>query len=191
MTWLMERILARGDARQRRLSRTAALLGVALVGMQFVPTSTKPNAGNVSEVHTAAMIDPQAGAILDRSCQDCHSTNTSWPWYSRVAPVSWIVSRDVSRGRVKLDFSQWAGRPHSDNERMEVCDAVSDGSMPLRAYTVLHRSARLSPQDVGLICDWAAARDESVPSLKTSGVNPADILTSSDNVRRSKPKGSQ
>ena len=52
----------------------------------------------------AEVINPQVGAILDRSCQDCHSSRTTWPWYSRVAPVSWIVSKHVSEGREMLDF---------------------------------------------------------------------------------------
>src|SRR6266478_7823471 len=146
----MERILAGDSTMQRVLSRTAVLLGFARVGIQFVPTSTKPTSVTVSKVHMAEMIGPQAGAILDRSCQDCHSSNTHLPWFGRVAPVSWILSRDVNKGREKLDFSQWTGRAPSTNERMEICDAVSDGSMPLRAYTVLHRRARISKQAVYL-----------------------------------------
>ncbi len=175
---------------QRVLSRTAVLLGFALVGIQFVPTSTKPTSVTVSKVHMAEMIGPQAGAILDRSCQDCHSSNTHLPWYGRVAPVSWILSRDVNKGREKLDFSQWTGRAPSTNERMEICDAVSDGSMPLRAYTVLHRRARISKQDVDLICDWAEASASNARPLQASGLPAsAETLTSSNDVHRLNTKG--
>jgi hypothetical protein len=87
-----------------------------------------------------------SGRDFGSLCQDCHSENTRWPWYSRVAPVSWIVARDVRRGRAKLDFTSWAGRYHSTNERMEICDAVSNGSMPMKAYTIMHRRARLSAE---------------------------------------------
>jgi hypothetical protein len=62
--------------------------------------------------------NPQVGAILDRSCQDCHSSRTTWLWYSNAAPVSWIVSKHVSDGREILDFSDWANQPHSVDERM-------------------------------------------------------------------------
>ena len=172
------------------LSRTAVLLGFALVGIQFVPTSTKPNTVTVSKVHMAEMIGPRAGAILDRSCQDCHSSNTHLPWYGRVAPVSWILSRDVSKGREKLDFSQWTKRAPSTNERMEICDAVSDGSMPLRAYTVLHRRARISKRDVDLICDWAAAPASNQRPLQAGGLPAtAETLTSSNDVHRPNTKG--
>jgi hypothetical protein len=56
-----------------------------------------------------------------------------------------------------LDFSVWANQPHSDDERMLICDAVSSRSMPLASYTMIHRKAKLSKLDVKLICDWAAA----------------------------------
>jgi hypothetical protein len=105
----------------------------------------------------AEMITPQVGAILDRSCQDCHSNRTRWPWYSHVAPVSWIVSKHVSEGRELLNFSEWANQAPSAGERTMICGAVSAGLMPLPEYTVIHRKAKLSKRDVETICDWAAA----------------------------------
>src|SRR5260370_16847138 len=82
-------------------------------------------------------IDSRVGAILDRSCEDCHSNHTRWPWHSHVAPISWLLYRDVTKGRNKLDFSQWAEQPHSANARLEICDAGSDGNMHPRRYTHL------------------------------------------------------
>jgi hypothetical protein len=176
---------------QQALKQTAVLLGFALIGMHFVPTGTNLTSAT-GGVHMAKMIDPQVGAILDRSCQDCHSSNTHLPWYGRVAPISWILSRDVTKGREKLDFSQWAGRPRSANERMEICDAVSDGSMPLRAYTMLHRNARLAKQDVELICDWAAASEIRGPSLQVSAPTAvAETLSSSHDIHSPNTKGSR
>ena len=177
---------------QRVLSRMAILIGFALVGMQFVPTSTKPNTNTVGEVHMAEIIEPRVGALLDRSCQDCHSGNTHLPWYGHVAPVSWILSQDVNRGREMLDFSQWTGRAPSTNERMEVCDAVSDARMPLHAYTAVHRNARLSKQEVALICDWAAAPTRNERLLQASGrPAAAETLTSSTDIHRPHAKGSR
>jgi len=118
------------------------------------------------------MIDPKVGKILDRSCQDCHSNRTVWPWYSRVAPVSWVISKHVIEGRETLDFSEWATQPPSDDQRMLICNAVSDGSMPLSDYAAIHRNARLSKQDVELICAWAAAA--STPIASTQADKSAD-----------------
>ena len=133
-----------------------ALLFV-LVAIQFLPVVKPVSQGKANFLHASQMIDPAVGVILDRACMDCHSSNTHWPWYGRVAPMSWILSRDISRGRAKLDFSHWPYEAHTANQRMEICDAVSDGSMPLKAYTFMHHGARLSSQDVDQICNWASA----------------------------------
>jgi len=153
----------------RKLAQlTSILFTFVFLGMQFVPTATRPKNSATNEPRLAEVINPQVGAILDRSCQDCHSSRTTWPWYSRVAPVSWIVSKHVSEGREMLDFSEWANQPHSADERMLICDAVSDGRMPLPEYTVMHRNAKLSKQDVELICRWAAAPRAPMTSLQVS-----------------------
>jgi hypothetical protein len=148
----------------RKLAKLSLIsLVVVFVGIQFVPT---PGVSKTSTTapHTMEMINPQVGKILDRSCQDCHSGRTAWPWYSRVAPVSWVISKHVSEGREIVDFSEWATQPPSEDERMMICDAVSDARMPLPEYTVIHRNARLSKQDVKLICDWAAPQGTSKTS---------------------------
>jgi len=135
--------------------RVFLISAIALLGLQFVPTEHYEKSVVTAGRVTVNGIDRQVGSILERSCRDCHSADTRWPWYSHVAPASWIVARDVRRGRAKLDFSNWAGRNHSSNERMEICDAVSNGTMPMKTYMLLHRDARLSSQDVDRICAWA------------------------------------
>lgn len=141
----------------RKLAKITPMLLVSLfIGMQLLPTpgvSKTP----IPRSQTADRIDPQIGRILNRSCQDCHSNRTAWPWYSHVAPVSWVISKHVIQGREVLDFSNWATQPPSEGERMLICEAVSEGTMPLRDYTAIHRRARLSKQDVKMICDWADA----------------------------------
>ncbi len=99
----------------------------------------------------------EVGAVLYRACKDCHSSDTRVPWYGHVAPISWMLAKHVREGRSKLDFSDWDSRRHSANEMEEICDAVSNGSMPLRGYTMIHRDAKLSKHDVDSICDWANA----------------------------------
>lgn len=144
----------------RQLGKLALLLlSVVFLGLQFVSTTATPTTPARPEIHMAEVIDPRVGAILDRSCQDCHSNRTNWPWYSRVAPASWIVAKDVGEGRQMLDFSTWADQPHSEGDRMYICNAVSTGIMPLASYTMIHPQAKLSKQDVKLICDWAVAPD--------------------------------
>jgi hypothetical protein len=148
----------------RKLAKLTPILLVSIfIGMQFVPAPAVPKT-LTPRPHTAEMIDPQIGKILDRSCQDCHSNRTAWPWYSHVAPVSWVISKHVIEGREVLDFSDWATQPPSEGERMLICAAVSEGTMPLPDYTAIHRKARLSKQDVKSICDWADARSTPMAS---------------------------
>jgi len=136
--------------------------------MQFVPNPYRLEDATHSRVRMAEVIDPQVGKILDRSCQDCHSDHTRWPWYSHVAPISWFLYRDVKKGRAKLNFSQWTQEATSANAGMEICDAVSGGSMPLHGYTLLHGDAKLSEQDVNLICDWASASMAQASATKVN-----------------------
>jgi len=126
--------------------------------MQIAPTLTNSQVSAAPSEHAVEKVNPRLAAILDRSCQDCHSNRTAWPWYSHVAPVSWIISKHVVEGREMLNFSDWTKRAPSTDERMLICDAVSDGRMPLPEYTVIHRDAKLSKQDVADICDWANGR---------------------------------
>src|SRR6516225_3398046 len=136
----------------RKLAKlTSILFAFVLLGMQFVPTATTPKTSATTGAPMADVIDPQVGAILDRSCQDCHSSRTIWPWYSHVAPVSWVVSKHVSDGREIFDFSDCANQPHHEGERMLICAAVSARTMPLPGYTLTHRNAKLSKEDVELI----------------------------------------
>jgi hypothetical protein len=142
----------------RRVAKLSLiLLGLIFIGMQFVSSAATPKPSAPTGKPVAEVADPQVRAILDRSCQDCHSDRTHVPWYGHVAPVSWIVSKHVSEGREMLNLSALTNQPESESSRMLMCDAVSAGTMPLASYTMIHRKAKLSKRDVKLICDWAAA----------------------------------
>ena len=84
---------------------------------------------------------PQTADLMRRACYDCHSDRTTWPWYSNVAPVSWLVQRDVNEGRRHLNFSEWEtpGRNAKD-----VAEQVKEGEMPPWFYRPMHPLARLT-----------------------------------------------
>jgi len=106
-----------------------------------------------TEIHLPATVAP----VLQRACRDCHSNDTVWPWYSQVPPMSFMIRHDVEGGRAKFNFSGWASgsaKP-TQNQLLEICDAVSDGSMPPMGYRVMHSAARLSPEDVDTLCRWS------------------------------------
>ncbi|MFO0598366.1 MAG: heme-binding domain-containing protein [Myxococcaceae bacterium] len=99
-------------------------------------------------------------AVLKRSCYDCHSNETVWPWYSNVAPISWLVARDVDEGREHLNFSEFAsyepGRAKKKLEEIEL--EVAGDEMPMAIYLPMHPDAKLSEADKKLIVDWAKQR---------------------------------
>ena len=111
----------------------------ALAVAQIVPYGR--NHSNPPVVAEPAWDRPETRALAERACFDCHSNETRWPWYSHVAPTSWLVQRHVDEGREELNFSAWTGDAEAAREAAE---AVVDGSMPPRSYTLLHSEAKLS-----------------------------------------------
>mgnify|MGYP003375741907 CR=1 FL=1 len=95
-------------------------------------------------------------SVLRRSCYDCHSNETEWTWYSRVAPASWLVHRDVSVGRAALNFSEWESLPLERRAKLqkESAEEVAEGEMPPSFYTPLHPHAKLSLDDKLLLRTW-------------------------------------
>ncbi|MEP6635937.1 MAG: heme-binding domain-containing protein [Acidobacteriota bacterium] len=132
----------------------------ALIGLQFVrPVKTNPAVDQSKTIQTNLQVTPQVAAILDRSCQDCHGNDTRWPWYSNVSPVSWTVIDHVNEGRKHLNLSEWGSydKRRATKKLEQMCDEVKDGAMPIPSYTWIHRSAKLSADDIKTLCDWTAA----------------------------------
>lgn len=96
---------------------------------------------------------PQTRALFQRACFDCHSNETHWPWYSYVAPTSWLVQRDVNVGRQHLNFSQW-NQPQ--RHAADVAREVESGAMPLWFYLPMHPAARLTPSEKQALIAGAA-----------------------------------
>lgn len=123
------------------------------------PARTNPATDPSLELESRVQVSPQVSSILDRSCRDCHSNKTRWPWYSNVAPVSWFVINHVNEARENLNFSEWGRYKPSDAEGTlrQICKEVKAGAMPLSSYTPLHPGSKLSADDVKVLCDWTAA----------------------------------
>ena len=128
------------------------LLVVAVVVAQFVPvTRDNPPVGADFDGDAAVK------AVLKKSCYDCHSNETVWPWYSYVAPVSWLVASDVTEAREKLNFSDW-GQMSPENQAhasREVWKEIEKGEMPLGMYLLMHSEAVLTEADKVVIQNWA------------------------------------
>ena len=95
-------------------------------------------------------------ALLRRACYNCHSHETVWPWYSHVAPVSWLLAHDVSEGRRELDFSTWTAYPPARKIRKlrKSADEVAKGKMPPWYYALVHPEARLTAAERAMLDAW-------------------------------------
>lgn len=132
-----------------------SFLAACAIAIQFLPveTSNPPVTGGINA-------PDEVRAILERSCFDCHSNETRWPWYGRIAPVSWLMAHDVSEGREHLNFSEWnrLDPPEQAEAIHEVWEEVEEGEMPLWFYLPMHPEARLDDRDRMLLRSWATSR---------------------------------
>lgn len=132
------------------------------------PARTNPVSEGSQSIEAHVQMTPQVKEILDRSCRDCHSNNTKWPWYTNFAPVSWFIVDDVNQGRERLNLSEWGrmDRDRQDKKLRQICDEVEDSAMPLPSYLRMHPNAKLSEQDKKTLCDWTAAERERLSAAK-------------------------
>jgi hypothetical protein len=130
-----------------------------VVSQFFGPEMTNPAADASQSIESRLQVTPPVAAILGRSCNDCHSNKTRWPWYSNVAPVSWFVIGHVNEARQNMNFSEWGRYTQRDVDGLlkRICREVKSGGMPLAIYKPLHPGSKLSTEDVQILCDWTEA----------------------------------
>ena len=129
-------------------------LCVGFIVIQFVPVN-RTNPPVEGDLRAPA----EVLSVLRRACYDCHSNETVWPWYSRVAPLSWVIAHDVNEGRAALNFSTWNQlSPEKQAEAMkESWEEVAEGKMPTWYYVALHPEARLSTNDQSVLRAWSGS----------------------------------
>jgi hypothetical protein len=127
------------------------LIIIGILSIAFPVDHTNPTITGEIEAPEEVM------AILRRGCYDCHSNETKWPWYSYVAPVSWLVSDDVQDGRKHMNFSEWdTYNDKQKRHKMKECgEMVKVGEMPLWFYLPLHPEAELLPKDIEILTAWS------------------------------------
>jgi hypothetical protein len=125
----------------------------------------RPSQSDAPLMNTANIEHPVMD-IMQRACQNCHSDRTSWPWYSHVAPMSWMIEKDVHDGRGHWNMSKWD--QYSSEERQEILSRmapmVRNRQMPLPKYLFLHPEAKLSDADVDLLYRWSRSERKRIKS---------------------------
>lgn len=146
------------------LARVKLALGalvIILVAMEiFQPSRTNPPVVPSRSLAAHVKVPPGVYSALLRSCGDCHSNQTSWPWYSRVAPLSWGIVDDVNEGRRHMNFDDWEAleNPQTANDRLTgICKEIQEKGMPPYSYRLAHGDLHLNPQEIARICAWSQA----------------------------------
>ena len=141
-----------------KIAKIAVPIGlVAGIAIQFIPV--KGIGDNPTERHTLEA-PPEVAAILRESCFDCHSNETEWPWYARIAPSSWLMARDVRKGRSHMNFSEWGDSDEDARaiDKENSWDEIEEGEMPPWFYLPMHPSARMTDEKKAILKKWLLAK---------------------------------
>lgn len=129
--------------------------------MQIIPYGK--NHTNPPVQREPAWNNPVTRDLAKKACFDCHSNETVWPWYSKIAPVSWLVYWDVVEGREHLNFSEWSGGTRKGETLNEITKELAEGEMPPLQYTVAHPEAKLDDKAKKILMDGLSATVSASP----------------------------
>ncbi len=155
-------------SRGRKLA--LVLVGIVL-GIQLIrPAKTNPPVDPQRELTANTQMPQQVSDSLHRACNDCHSYRTVWPWYSNVAPISWVVTDDVNEGRRHLNLSDWSqyDPKRADKKLNQICEEVKGNWMPLVSYKLMHPASRLTEHQRAEICLWVGAERQKLTQSETA-----------------------
>lgn len=134
------------------------LLALLLLGIQLVPNELpEVHIYNSGDLIQSGLVSEDVAALLKTACYDCHSNETQFPWYAKVAPSSWLVAKDVKEGRESLNFSHWEdfNLMQQLGKLDDIAIEVDEGRMPMDIYVKMHREAKLTDAQRRLIVAWA------------------------------------
>lgn len=152
-----------------KLKMLAIAVAVVCAGLQLTsPTRTNPSFDEKQTLQATTDVPAEVSEIFTRSCNDCHSNQTKWLWYTHVAPVSWFTVKHVNDGRSELNFSEWGtySKRMKETRLKAMCNLVENKKMPLESYLWAHSEAELSAEDAKKICDWSAEESKRYSNEK-------------------------
>jgi hypothetical protein len=153
----------------KKLLQVVLTAGTALLGLASVvhPFGALKARSSNTPLLASAPLDPSVVRIIERSCQNCHSERTDWPWYSYVAPMSWLIENDVRQARSHMNLSHWEGYTLDKQQEIltELSAMVRSRQMPPGRYLKLHPSAKLSDAEIDQIYQWARGERRRLKSI--------------------------
>lgn len=143
----------------------AVVLVVAFIVIQFFRIDkANPPINEADKIEAAMAVPTDVYLILGRSCNDCHSNNTVYPWYSNIQPAAWFLKDHIDHGRRELNFSEFNTYTAKKKKHKleEICEMVESAAMPLPSYLWIHRDAMLSDTEKKILCDWSKQERDKI-----------------------------
>ncbi len=151
------------------LKITAIILAAAFIAIQFIhPDFTNPPVNQAETLEASMQVPENVKVILTTSCKDCHSNETRYPWYSNVQPSAWFLADHIKDARRHLNLSVWnTYEPNRKKRKIsEICEQVESREMPLPSYLYIHWDAKLSDEQIKILCDWTKQEIENFGQRK-------------------------
>jgi hypothetical protein len=141
----------------RFIKITLLVMAGIFLAIQLLPDRLPENkAMDTNHISGSGLLTNDVSTILETSCFDCHSFQTQYPWYAKVAPSSWFLARHITEGREELNFSEWES--YSMRKKISMLEAINteveSGKMPLKSYLLLHKYAALDTAELAAIKIW-------------------------------------
>jgi hypothetical protein len=156
------------------IKKILLVLLFALIVIQFIhPAKNKAEGAQANYIGNKFTIPADVKTILAKACNDCHSNNTNYPWYSKIQPVHWWLEDHIKDGKKELNLDEYTGRSlrFQYKKMEEIIDQVKEGEMPLNSYTWIHKDAKLTEDEKSKLIGWA---NSIMDTLKAN--NPIDSL---------------
>jgi hypothetical protein len=154
---------------KKALKIIAIVLVAAFVVIQFFrPDFTNPPINQAETLEANLQVTENVQAILNRSCMDCHTNNTQYPWYSKIQPAAWFMASHINEGKSQLNLSIWQtyGTSRQRRKLSQICEQVQSKEMPLPSYLWIHRDAKMSDEDIKTLCDWTEQASAKIVEIK-------------------------
>ena len=154
---------------KKALKIAVIVLVVGFIVIQFIrPDFTNPPFNQAETLEATTAVPENVKAILSRSCTDCHTNETKYPWYSKIQPSAWFLKDHIDDGRRELNLSVWKTYEARRQRKKlsEICEQVQTREMPLPSYLWIHWDAKMSDEDIRTLCDWTESESAKIQETK-------------------------
>jgi hypothetical protein len=159
-----------GPTRLKTVGGASLILAWLLASVLVHPLPHEASDRAAAPLLVGADVPPSVLDVFAHACINCHSEKTNWPWYSLVAPVSWVVENDVKRARERLNLSRWDSLDAAEQRMLltAIATVIENREMPLHRYVVVHSDVKLSADDSVQVIEWTRAERRRLRAAESS-----------------------